>query len=193
MHFPTCVFHPCRFVLAFSVHAFSSTCIFSAPNHYLANKTYFSAVTVKNIYESFTHKMATKAGWHRNYATVTLCVGLILTDEVDAVSDDAARWRVGESDAGHVIDVGGERASLDRLSCQPHVHRVRSYLRRLKLDPASTADLVQSRRHRLAVRVYNKTRMPVIAASPYRVPKSVGGKGDFGHFRSSQQHADGCV
>ena len=32
--FRTCVFHPCEmrcFVLAFSVHAFSSTCVFSAP------------------------------------------------------------------------------------------------------------------------------------------------------------------
>jgi len=43
-------------------------------NHYLANKAYFSAITVKNIYESFTHKMATKASWHRNYVTVTLCI-----------------------------------------------------------------------------------------------------------------------
>jgi len=30
----------------------------------LANKAYFSAVTVKNIYKSFTHKMAAKASWH---------------------------------------------------------------------------------------------------------------------------------
>jgi len=28
---------------------------------------------VKNIYQSFTHKMAAKASWHRNYVTVTLC------------------------------------------------------------------------------------------------------------------------
>jgi len=27
-------------------------------DHYLANKAYFSAIIVKNIYESFTHKMA---------------------------------------------------------------------------------------------------------------------------------------
>ena len=41
----------------------------------LANKAYFSAITVKkNIYESFTHKMATKASCHRDYVTVTLCV-----------------------------------------------------------------------------------------------------------------------
>jgi len=31
-------------------------------------------ITVKNIFESFTHKMATKASWHRNYVTVTLCI-----------------------------------------------------------------------------------------------------------------------
>jgi len=33
-------------------------------DRYLANKAYFSAITVKNIYESFTHKMAAKASWH---------------------------------------------------------------------------------------------------------------------------------
>jgi len=41
-------------------------------DHYLANKAYFSAITVKNIYESFTHKMAAKASRHWNYVTVTL-------------------------------------------------------------------------------------------------------------------------
>ena len=30
-------------------------------DHYLANKAYFSAITVKDIYESFTHKIAAKA------------------------------------------------------------------------------------------------------------------------------------
>jgi len=29
-------------------------------DRYLANKEYFSAITVKNNYESFIHKMATK-------------------------------------------------------------------------------------------------------------------------------------
>jgi len=33
-----------------------------------------SALTVKNIYESFTHKMAAKASWHQNYVTVTVCI-----------------------------------------------------------------------------------------------------------------------
>ena len=28
----------------------------------------------ENIYESFAHKMATKASWHRNYVTGTLCI-----------------------------------------------------------------------------------------------------------------------
>ena len=45
-------------------------------DHYLANKAYFSAITVKNIYESFTHKMAAKASRHWNYVTVTLCIWL---------------------------------------------------------------------------------------------------------------------
>jgi len=31
-------------------------------------------MTVKNIYQSFAHKMAAKASWHRNYVTVTLCI-----------------------------------------------------------------------------------------------------------------------
>ena len=42
-------------------------------DHYLAKKAYFSDITVANIYESFTHKMAAKASWHRYYVTVTLC------------------------------------------------------------------------------------------------------------------------
>jgi len=29
---------------------------------------------VKNIYQSFSHKMAAKASQHRNYVTVTLCI-----------------------------------------------------------------------------------------------------------------------
>ena len=31
-------------------------------------------MTAKNIYQSFTHKMAAKASWHRKYVTVTLCI-----------------------------------------------------------------------------------------------------------------------
>ena len=31
-------------------------------------------MTVKNIYQSFTYKMAAKASWHRKYVTVTLCI-----------------------------------------------------------------------------------------------------------------------
>jgi len=36
----------------------------------LPGKAYFSDITVKNIYQSFTHKMAAKASWHWNYVTV---------------------------------------------------------------------------------------------------------------------------
>jgi len=39
----------------------------------------------------------------------------------------------------------------------------------------------------------NKTGMPVIAALPNQVPKSVGTERDFGHFQPSKWHADGCV
>jgi len=31
-------------------------------------------MTVKNIYQSFTYKMAAKASWHRKYVTVALCI-----------------------------------------------------------------------------------------------------------------------
>jgi len=40
----------------------------------LANKAYFSDITVASISQSFAHKMATKASWRRNYVTVTLCI-----------------------------------------------------------------------------------------------------------------------
>ena len=43
-------------------------------DHELANKAYFSDIIMKNIYQSFTHKMAAKANWHWNYVTVTLCI-----------------------------------------------------------------------------------------------------------------------
>jgi len=34
-------------------------------DHWLANKAYFSDITVKkNICKRFTHKMAAKASWH---------------------------------------------------------------------------------------------------------------------------------
>jgi len=40
----------------------------------MINKGYFSASIVKNIYETFTYKMAAKANWHCNYVTDTLCI-----------------------------------------------------------------------------------------------------------------------
>jgi len=48
-------------------------------------------------------------------------------------------------------------------------------------------------RDRFAGTTFNKTRLLVIAASPYRVPKKVGANGDFCHFRPAQQHTCGCV
>jgi len=38
-----------------------------------------------NIYESFTRKMATKASWHRNYVTVTLCITDLVTGQSAAI------------------------------------------------------------------------------------------------------------
>ena len=49
-------------------------------DHYLANKAYFSDITVEYIYESFTHEMAAKASWHRNYITVTVCIHTTRSD-----------------------------------------------------------------------------------------------------------------
>jgi len=40
----------------------------------LANKAYFSDIAVANISHSFTHKMAAKDSWHRNYVTLILCI-----------------------------------------------------------------------------------------------------------------------
>ena len=34
-------------------------------DQYLINKAYLSCVTVRNIYESFTNKMAAKTSWHK--------------------------------------------------------------------------------------------------------------------------------
>ena len=45
-------------------------------DHQLANKACFSNITVKNIYRSFTHKMAAKASWHWNYVAVMLCIDI---------------------------------------------------------------------------------------------------------------------
>ena len=45
-------------------------------DHWFANKAYFSDIAVNNISKSFTHKMAAKASWHRNYVTVALCIQL---------------------------------------------------------------------------------------------------------------------
>ena len=55
---------------------------------------FFMDITVKNIYQRFTHKMAAKASWHWNYVTLTLCIGnrgdvAVSTRAEPARSDDA--------------------------------------------------------------------------------------------------------
>jgi len=42
-------------------------------DHLLVNKAYYSNISVKKTLITFTHNMAAKASWHRNYVTVTLC------------------------------------------------------------------------------------------------------------------------
>ena len=39
-------------------------------DHQLTNKAYLSGNTVRNIYESFTHKMAAKKSWRRYGTTL---------------------------------------------------------------------------------------------------------------------------
>jgi len=46
-------------------------------DHGLTNKAYFSAVTVTNIFQSFTYKMAAKSPGidrEQNYVIITLCI-----------------------------------------------------------------------------------------------------------------------
>ena len=46
-------------------------------DHRLTNKAYLSAITVTNIYQSFTYKMAQKltgVDVEQNYVTITLCI-----------------------------------------------------------------------------------------------------------------------
>ena len=45
----------------------------------------------KNISQSVTHKIAAKASWHRNYATVTLCMGYLYVFTVVAGATENAR------------------------------------------------------------------------------------------------------
>jgi len=49
--------------ITFSPLVYENVCmITSSPTKRIA---YFSNITVKNIYQSFAHKMAAKASWHR--------------------------------------------------------------------------------------------------------------------------------
>ena len=42
-------------------------------DHWLTNKAYLSAITVTNIFRSFTYKMAAKTGWHRYETKLRYC------------------------------------------------------------------------------------------------------------------------
>jgi len=62
-----------------------------------------SAIKVINISKRFTHKMAAKASWHRNYATVTLCIC--------NCTQNPCWWRfcLVMGDSQWCLDVGGSR------------------------------------------------------------------------------------
>ena len=58
-------------------------------DHWLTNKAYLSTVTVTNICQSFTYKMAAKFNWHRYgtiYITVTLCIAVFSLSYVTFVA-----------------------------------------------------------------------------------------------------------
>jgi len=77
-------------------------------DHWLTKKAYLSAITVTNIYYSFTYKMAAKINWHR-YGTKLrhyhhLCIQTrkhrlhigstsIALGTTDAVSKPATKWK----------------------------------------------------------------------------------------------------
>jgi len=42
-------------------------------DHELTNKAYLSGITVRNIYESLTHKMAAETSWHRYGTKLRYC------------------------------------------------------------------------------------------------------------------------
>ena len=49
------------------------------------DKTYLSAITITNISQSFTYKMAAKINWH-NYVTVTLCIYSVTVTSFRSIS-----------------------------------------------------------------------------------------------------------
>jgi len=63
-----------RFIVLFKYSLFrrffKNVCVITE----LANKAYFNDIAVANISHSFTHKMAAKDSWHRNYVTLILCI-----------------------------------------------------------------------------------------------------------------------
>ena len=53
----------------------------------LTNKAYLSGITVRNIYESFTHKMAAKASWHRYGTKLRHCHPMYGTEGGGAIKE----------------------------------------------------------------------------------------------------------
>jgi len=52
-------------------------------DHKLANKADLSDITVANIYERFTHKMAAKTNWHRYESKLRYCHSMYIASQRD--------------------------------------------------------------------------------------------------------------
>jgi len=87
-------------------------------DHYLTNKAYFSVIAEKNIYASCTHKMATKASWHRHYATVTLCIAMSAEDDRTTASDNCVKFGNAVSEIDDQSDGHTHRGTRHLSLCQ---------------------------------------------------------------------------
>jgi len=86
-----------RFIVLFTQHSIRRFMNMSVRS-LACNEVYLSDITVKNISKSFTHKMAAKASWHWNYATVALCIGRCVSRK-----PCSKQWTVNTSDKNSAV------------------------------------------------------------------------------------------
>jgi len=87
-------------------------------------RSYFGDIIVANISESFTHKMAAKASWHRNYVTVIICIRLC---SCNTSTESSWSQQFAEIVRYAILSRIYEKSGLDIAS-------IASYLRRLIQD-----------------------------------------------------------
>jgi len=75
----------------------------------LTNKVYLSDITVTNIYQSFTYKMAVKIDMQQNYVTVTLCMAKQSPAETRSRRSRLTKEGMGVNATGR----GGRRSSAE--------------------------------------------------------------------------------